>query len=265
MSYERELKAATAAAHTAGRYIRFHSGRIAQEAVRDKGRHDLVTAADEEAQEAIIEVLQRHCPAYEILAEESGADKGAHVPEGRRWIIDPIDGTTNFTHAVPPYAVSIALQDREELVLGVVLDVSRGELFTAVRGGGVYVNGTPARVSATAPLEQALLTTGFPYREFAHIDQYLAVFRQFMQKAQGIRRPGSAAIDLAYVACGRFDGFFETGLYPWDIAAGIVLIEEGGGRVTNYWGEGDILFDKHILASNGHIHEEMEALLRAEF
>ena len=265
MAYEKELQAATGAARAAARLIRFHAGRIEEQAVRDKGRHDVVTAVDEEAQHTIIDVLSSHCPGYDILAEESGADQGEEAADGRRWIIDPIDGTTNFTRGVPPYAVSIALQDREQLVLGVVLDVAGDELFTAVRGEGLFVDGAPSRVSATPKLEDALLTTGFPYREFVHIDAYLQVFRQFMRDARGIRRPGSASVDLAYVACGRFDGFFETGLYSWDVAAGIVLIEEGGGRVTNYAGNGNPLFDKHVLATNGRIHEEMSSVLAPVF
>ncbi len=263
--YNDELEAAIEAAGAAAKLIRYRAGRVAAEAIGDKGRHDLVTEVDKEAQRIIIEVLDGHFPGYDVMAEEAGADEGVRVPDGKRWIIDPIDGTTNFTHGVSPYSVSIGLQDREELVAGVVLDVASGELFTAIRGGGVFVNGVPAQVSSTPVLAEALLTTGFPYREFAHIDEYLSAFRELMKAARGIRRPGSASIDLAWVACGRFDGFFETGLYAWDVAAGIVLIGEAGGRVTGYDGSSDPLFKKHVLATNGRIHEEMQGILTTAF
>jgi myo-inositol-1(or 4)-monophosphatase len=257
-SYHKERDAAVEAARAAARLIRARAGRLGHGAVRDKGVHDLVTEVDEEAQRLIIEILKDAFPDYGVLAEE-GADDGvpATAGDGHRWIIDPIDGTTNFTHGVPPYAVSIALQHGEEMVVGVVLNAAHEELFTAIRGRGAYANGARIRVSETEKLDRSLLTTGFPYRAFGHVDAYLELLRYLFQAARGIRRPGVASIDLAYVACGRFDGFFETGLNPWDIAAGLLLVEEAGGRVTDYKGAGNPSFTHQVLATNGHIHGAM--------
>jgi len=259
--YGRELRAAIAAAHEAGALIRSRAGRAG--AVRHKGVHDLVTATDEEAQRLILERLAEACPGYDVLAEEGPADAFDATPGRPRWIVDPVDGTTNFAHGCPPYCVSIGMQDASgELVLGVVYEVALDELFAAVRGHGLTVNGRPAGVSATNRLADALVTTGFPFREFAYVDAYLAVLRRFMEATRGVRRPGSAAADLAYVACGRFDAFFEGGLAPWDVAAGIVLVREGGGRVTGLTDGEDPLFGGQLLASNGAVHEAALVLTR---
>lgn len=250
------MEAAREAAHV----IRAHAGRLQRGDVRTKGLHDLVTDVDVEAERVVVAALQEAFPDFEILAEE-GTRGPSGASGGYRWIIDPIDGTTNFTRGVPPYAVSIALQHGEEIVAGVVLDVARGELFTAVRGGGLYVDGVRARVSQTPVLEESLVTTGFPYRSVDHLSAYLEVLGDFMRGSRGVRRPGSASVDLAYVACGRFDGFFETGLQAWDVAAGLLLVEEGGGRVTDFRGAPNPVFAGQLLASNGRVHAEMQALL----
>jgi myo-inositol-1(or 4)-monophosphatase len=255
--YSAELLAATKAARSAAAIIQERAGRLEPAAIRSKGTHDLVTDVDEAAQREILAVLQDAFPSYGVLAEE-GDDHIADASESAgRWIVDPIDGTTNFTHGVAPYAVSIALEVRGELVVGVVLDVSRDELFTAQRGGGLFVDGRPAAVSSTSTLDSALITTGFPYRAFERIDAYLSALRNLMQSTRGLRRPGSASIDLAYVASGRFDAFFETHLSPWDVAAGIVLVREGGGLVTGFDDGIEPLTGVEILASNGRIHELM--------
>ncbi len=258
---ERARDAAVAAAWQAARVIRMHAGRIDEDDVHEKGRHDLVTRADEEAQRLITGALAGAFPAFDVLAEEGRHEDPAAVTEGYRWIIDPIDGTTNFTRGVPPYAVSIALQRGAEVVVGVVLDVAREELFTAVRGGGAFRNGARLVVSHTRALGSSLLTTGFPYRAFDHVESYLEVLRRAMHAARGLRRPGAASVDLAYVACGRFDGFFETGLNAWDVAAGALLVEEAGGRVTDYHGAPNPLFARQILASNGLLHAALLDLL----
>lgn len=251
--YQPELDAAIAAAREAGAYIRSRVGRV--ENVRAKGVHDLVTEVDEAAERLIIERLGAAFPAYVTLAEESAPDLVEATSASPRWIIDPIDGTTNFTHGLAPFCVSIALQDGPDLVLGVVYEVGADELFAAVRGRGLTLNGEPAGVSATADLEDSLITTGFPFRAFGYLDAYLGVMRRFMLGTRGIRRPGSAAADLAYVACGRFDAFFEAGLAPWDVAAGIVLVREGGGRVSGLVPEADPLAIGQIAATNGVLHE----------
>jgi myo-inositol-1(or 4)-monophosphatase len=258
--YPSARDAAVEAALRAASLIQHYAGRIRVEDVRDKGSHDLVTDIDERAQQLIVEVLDDHCPGFDVLAEESGAHVGAEHADGYRWIIDPIDGTTNFTRGIPPYAVSIALQHEAEIVVGVVLDVSRGELFTAVRGGGLFVNGAAARVSRTSTLEESVVTTGFPFRSLDYVDEYLAVMRGFMERSHGVRRPGSAAVDLAYVAAGRFDAFFELDLMPWDMAAGMLLVEEAGGTVSDFAGKPFPLFRRQTIASNGMLHEAMLAV-----
>ena len=254
--YQHELDIATEAARTAGAHILKHVGQAND--VREKGIHDLVTEVDEAAQRIILDILNSAFPDYDTLAEEdtSAADlraTRAHA-DRPRWIIDPVDGTTNFTHGVPPFCVSIALQDGPDLVLGVVYELSADELFAAVRGRGLTLNGAPVGVSETEALADSLVTTGFPFREYWYIDAYLATIKQFMLSTRGIRRPGSAAADLAYVACGRFDVFFEAGLAPWDVAAGIVLVREGGGRVTALVEDIEPLFSGQLAATNGRLH-----------
>ncbi len=258
--YQHELDAAIAAARKAGAFVRTRIGRAG--AIQEKGLHDLVTETDEASQRLILDVLAEACPDIEALAEEGASEAEQRDDYGRpRWIIDPIDGTTNFTHGVAPFCISIALHDGEDLVLGVVYEVTADELFAAVRGRGLTLNGEPVGVSSTEDLEYSLITTGFPFRLFWYAETYLAVLHQFMLATRGIRRPGSAAADLAYVACGRFDGYFEAGIAPWDVAAGIVLVREGGGRVTTLGGaKRGMLFGGQILATNGHLHQAMRAL-----
>lgn len=256
--YEHARDVAVQVAWQAARLIRSHAGRLQESEVQEKGTHDLVTDIDESSQALIIRALHDAFPDHAMLAEEGADEAEAHAPaEGYRWIIDPIDGTTNFTRGVPPYAVSIALQHASNIVVGVVLEVAHGELFTAVRGQGTYRNGERVHASRRRTLDRSLVVTGFPYRSFGHIDKYLGVLRHFMQSSRGVRRLGAASVDLAYVACGRFDGFFETGLHAWDVAAGMLLVEEAGGRVTDYRDESNPLFRKQILASNGLVHDAM--------
>lgn len=239
----------------AGQIVRYYAGRVT---VREKGHNELVTQADEEVQRFLAEQIRRHFPEHAILAEEDLAEtQQDRTGAPFRWIIDPIDGTTNFTHGVPPYGISLALQHEGQTVVGIVYDVPHDELFTAVRGGGLYVNGVRARVSQTETLREALITTGFPYREMAHLDAYLEALGRVIRATQGVRRPGAASVDLAWIACGRFDGFFETGLSPWDVAAGILLVEEGGGRVTDFHGRSNPIFARQLLATNGRLHERL--------
>ena len=260
---ERTLNAAVSAALEAGALIRSRAGRVEAGTIEDKGINDLVTEVDTAAQELIVSALTDRFPDFGVLAEEDAATHDRGFPDsGFRWIVDPIDGTTNFAHGVPPYAVSIALEHRSGVVTGVVYDVSRDELFTAVRGGGLRVNGRRAVVSQTGALADSLVTTGFPYRSFGHVDSYMIVLRTLMEGTRGVRRPGSASVDLAYVACGGFDAFFESGLMPWDVAAGCLLVTEAGGRVSAFDGAGDAVFGRQILASNDHVHAEMMEALR---
>lgn len=264
MTLEHARDVAAAAALAAGRLIRQHAGRLGGDAQREKGTHDLVTEIDVAAQDIITAHLLAAFPDHEILAEEgdAGADpRGQPIADGYRWVIDPIDGTTNFIHGMTPYCVSIGLQHRAEMVVGVIYEVSHGEMFTGVRGGGAYLNGARIEASEVGDLGSALVTTGFPYRAFEHVESYLEVFAAFMEQSQGVRRPGSSAYDLACLAAGRFDGFFETGLSPWDVAAGVLLVEEAGGRVSDYRGGEFPVYEYQMLASNGRVHDAMLALV----
>jgi myo-inositol-1(or 4)-monophosphatase len=249
------LGGAVRAARRGAEVIREHAGRL--DDVRAKGINDFVTATDEAAQAAIVETLRDAAPDDEVIAEE-GADLDAHADTatGRRWIVDPLDGTTNFMQQVPPYAVSVALQEGDVIVVGVVLDVTHDELFTAVAGHGLRLNGSPVGVTPTSDFADAFIATGFPYRRFEHTEQYLAVLETVIRNTRGVRRHGAASVDLARLACGRFDGFFETGLRPWDVAAGTLLVREGGGRVTDYRDRGGLtpLFDQQVCATNGPLH-----------
>jgi len=213
-----------------------------------KGVHDLVSYVDKESEKRIIAALQIVLPESGFIAEEGTCSKRG---ERFNWVIDPLDGTTNYIQGVPIYAVSIGLLDGDELVLGVVYEVGRQECFYAWKEGGAYLNNQPIRVSTRNDMNNALLATGFPYSDFSRMDEYLELLKWTMTNARGVRRLGSAATDLAYVACGRFDAFWEYDLKPWDVAAGAVIVKEAGGVVTDYKGGNDYLFGKEIVASNG--------------
>lgn len=259
------LVVALQAAKDAADIIRVAASDLSTVEVMHKGKNDLVTQVDRAAQDAIIGVLTSEFPTHAVLAEEQeglGArETMEHTDAAVRWIVDPLDGTTNFTRGLPPYAVSIGLEVRGEPVLGVIVNIPGDEWFAGYRGGGVTLNGTPVSVSKTAQIEDSLLTTGFPYREFDNVDRYLRSLRGVMEKACGLRRPGSAAVDLAYVACGRFDGFFETGLMPWDVAAGAALVLEAGGSVSSIVGSRNPLFASEIVATNGLIQSSLRQLV----
>lgn len=255
------LAVAVRAAREGASVIRAQAGDMRD--VRTKQTNDFVTATDEAAQAAILDVL-RDGTDHDVLAEEGAEEASVSAEiEGTRWIVDPIDGTTNFMRGVPPYAVSIALQDGDAIVVGVVLDVPHDELFTAVADHGLQVDGAPAHRGSASTLEDAFVATGFPYRRFAHTEVYLDVLESVIRSTQGVRRHGSAAIDLARLACGRFDAFFETGLRPWDVAAGTLLVREGGGRVTDYRGRDGLapVFDQQVCASNARVHDALRDIL----
>ena len=207
------------------------------------------------AENAILEILSETYPEHAILAEESG--QSGQTDAEFQWIIDPLDGTTNFIHGFPQYAVSIALAHKGVLTHAVVYDTTRNELYTASKGGGAFLNDKRLRVAKRSRLDDSLIGTGFPYRSFVHIDAYLAIFRDLAQKTAGMRRPGSAALDLAYVAAGRLDGFWEIGLSPWDMAAGALLITEAGGLVGDLTGEPGYLHSGNMLAGNPKIFAQL--------
>ena len=221
---------------------------------------NLVTEADLRSEEAIIQTIRHAFPGHQILSEEQGMQDTPTNPV--KWIIDPLDGTTNFAHGFPLYNVSIGVEYEGVCVLGVVFDPTRNELFLAQQGKGATLNGTPIHVSVTPKLNEALLVTGFAYDVHTAKDNNLKEFCAFTLRTRGIRRTGTAAIDLCYIACGRFDGFWELQLNPWDTAAGKVIVEEAGGRVTNYAGEPYSIYGQTIIATNGLIHQEIVEVLR---
>ncbi len=232
--------------------------------VSNKGDIDLVTEADLAAEKFIIERIRSYYPRHAILAEESGASDGATAISGEgewRWVIDPLDGTTNYAHGYPCFCVSIGIERAGKMELGVVYDPTRNEMFVAERGQGASLNERRMRVSDVDDLNRAMLCTGFPYN-VRERSNFARDFTNFTMQAQAVRRDGSAALDLAYVACGRFDGFWEDGLNPWDVAAGVLLIEEAGGRVTDYQGARLDIYTPKVLASNGLVHEAMMRVLR---
>jgi myo-inositol-1(or 4)-monophosphatase len=225
--------------------------------VTAKQQSDFVTEVDRAAEVAIIEVLREAYPQHGILAEESGATAGKGAGADYQWIIDPLDGTTNFIHGFPQYAVSIALTHKQQLQQAVVYDPNRNELFTASKGAGAFLNDRRIRVSKRTRLQESLLGTGFPYRAFDHVDTYLAIFRELTQKTAGLRRPGAASLDLAYVAAGRLDAFFEFGLAPWDTAAGSLLILEAGGLVGDLAGETNYLATGNVVAGTPKVFAQL--------
>ncbi|MCK6406809.1 MAG: inositol monophosphatase [Rhodocyclaceae bacterium] len=245
------LNIAIKAARRAGQIINRASLDVDLLKVTAKRQSDFVTEVDKAAEAAIIEVLREAYPNYGILAEESGATAGKQADY--QWIIDPLDGTTNFIHGLPQYAVSIALAHNGQLVQAVVFDPERNELFTASKGRGAFLNERRIRVSKRTRLDEALIGTGFPYRCFDHVDTYLALFKELTQKTAGLRRPGAASLDLSWVACGRLDGFWEFGLSPWDMAAGALIITEAGGLVSDLAGESAYLESGNLVAGSPKI------------
>lgn len=229
--------------------------------VTEKKHNDFVTDVDQAAEAAIIEVLHKAYPDHAFLAEESGASANLHDENEYVWIIDPLDGTTNFIHGFPQYAVSIALQHRGQITQALVYDPTRNELFTATKGAGAYLNDKRIRVTKRDKLADSLIGTGFAFRGGDDIETYIKMFRIMTEKSAGLRRPGAAALDLAYVACGRLDGFFEKGLKPWDMAAGALLVTESGGIVGNLRGESDYLHQAECIAANPKIFAQMVPLL----
>lgn len=250
------LTIAIKAARRAGGVINRAARNLDVLAVREKAVNDFVTEVDKESEQAIIRTLLEAYPKHSILAEESGASNTETKSE-YQWIIDPLDGTTNFLHGFPQYAVSIALSHRGVVTQAVIYDPGKNDLFTATRGAGAYLNDTRIRVSKRQQLKSAMVGTGFPFKEHKHIDAYLAMLRDLMQNTSAVRRAGSAALDLAYVAAGRLDAFWEIGLAPWDIAAGALLITEAGGVVSDLEGKGEYLKSGNIAGGNLVLHEAL--------
>lgn len=252
------LETAQILAREAGEHIRQSASQLRQ--VDYKGRADMVTDVDRRAEEIILDGIRRGYPDHAVLAEESGE---IEAQSDYRWVVDPLDGTTNFVHGYPFYCVSIAVQYRRETVAAAVFDPTMGELFSALKGGGARLNGKPVSVSPTSDLSKGLLATGFPYQIGYHWQHSMTLFEVFYRNCHGVRRDGAAALDLCYVAAGRFDGFWEYELQPWDVAAGLLIVQEAGGKTTDFVDNASGIFDRQVLASNGRIHDQMLQMMRS--
>ena len=255
------LNIAIKASRAAGAIINRGALDIDKLQVGSKGPNDFVTEVDRAAESAIIDTLLEAYPDHGILAEESGRTRGNKTSEFL-WIIDPLDGTTNFVHGLPVYAVSIALAHRGQVQQAVVYDPARNDLFFASRGRGAFLNDRRLRVSKRTRLADSLIGTGFPFRKGDNFKRYLKMFEEVMQSCAGVRRPGAAALDLCYVAAGWYDGFFETGLSPWDIAAGSLMITEAGGLIGNFTGEADYLHQREVVAGTPKVYGQLVQMLK---
>ncbi|MBM2841792.1 MAG: Inositol-1-monophosphatase [Bacteroidetes bacterium] len=258
------LHIAIEAAKEAGKFLKYSVGKVKSVEMKKGEERNLVSEIDKGSEAKIISIIKRHYPNHAILAEESGtaASGGSGTASDYKWVIDPLDGTTNFLHGLPVFCVTIGVEYKGEIVAGVVYDPNLDELFTAEKGSGAYCNGKRLKVSQTSGLIHSLLVTGFPYDIAKNPDNAVGHFVNFLMEGQAVRRLGSAALDLSYVASGRFDGFWEVNLNPWDIAAGLLLVQEAGGKVTDFSGAPSSIYNRQLLASNGIIHDAMLDVLK---
>jgi myo-inositol-1(or 4)-monophosphatase len=245
-----------------GIFIKDQREKFSANNVEIKGKNDFVSYVDKTAEKLIVERLSTLLPEAGFIAEEGTSTKKG---EEYNWIIDPLDGTTNFIHGVPCFAISIALMRDSKLVLGVIHELNLDECFYAWEGSKAYLNGKEITTSKTATLESALLATGFPYYDYNRMDEYMELFKYFMKNTRGLRRLGSAATDLAYVACGRFEGFYEYSLQPWDVAAGAFIVQQAGGKVSDFKGGEDYIFGKEIIAGNSPCFNEFVEVVKTYF
>ncbi|MGQ9560086.1 MAG: inositol monophosphatase family protein [Candidatus Oleimicrobiaceae bacterium] len=255
-------RAAAEVAKIGATTLQMYFGQTTMAHATAKRPFDFVSAADQASEQAMTEFILTHFPDDSIYAEEHSRQEAG---KGNRWIIDPLDGTTNFLHGYPMFSVSVAVERAGEIVAGAVIDPLREELFLAERGRGAYLNGAPIHVSSISEPSRCLLATGFPFRAKKLLEPYLRTFAALFAQVSGIRRAGSAALDLAYVACGRCEGFWELGLSPWDIAAGELLIQEAGGQVTDFAGAPSAVWKGNVIASNGRIHPLMLEVVTTVF
>lgn len=244
---------------SAGGYIRDEALNIKKSGIEEKDRNQLVTHVDREVERRLIGDLSKLLPTAGFIVEE---DSDVKKKEEFNWVIDPLDGTTNYVHGIPVFSISVALMQKQEIIIGVVYEVNQHECFYTWKDSPSYLNRNIIKVSDTESINQSLLATGFPYYDYSQLDEYMDLFRQLMKLTRGIRRIGSAAIDLAYVACGRFDGFFEYGLNSWDVAAGSLLVKNAGGVVTDFNGGEEYLFSKRIIASNVKIYNRFSEIVQ---
>jgi len=245
-----------------GNYIKVESLKLRSTDVEVKGIHNFVTYVDKTSEKMIVKALQKLIPEAGYIVEENTIDKKSNA---YNWIIDPLDGTTNFIHGVPCYCISIALMKEQELVLGVIYEINQNECFYAWKGSSAFLNGIKINVTKSAQLKDSLLATGFPYYDYQHLDGYMDFFKYLMIESRGVRRLGSAAVDLAYVACGRFDGFYEYSLNPWDVAAGAFIVQQAGGKVCDFKGGDNYVFGQEIVAANPYVIDSILVNLQRFF
>ncbi|MCD6367302.1 MAG: inositol monophosphatase [Bacteroidales bacterium] len=258
MNLEKIVTAANELIRETGNFLRNEITKVRAADIEKKQVHDFVTYVDKTSEKQLVEGLARILPEAGFLTEEKTT---AQTDKPLRWIIDPLDGTTNYIHGLPPYSISVALAKDNKLIAGIIYEVTHNELFYGWKNGGAFLNGNPIHVSSTKKVFDSFLATGFPFKDYKYLDNYMKTLSYFMENSQGLRRLGSAAVDLAYVACGRFDGFYEYSLQPWDIATGAFLVEEAGGKVTDFTGSNNFLFGEEIIAANPLIFEELQATI----
>lgn len=250
MNYEEICKEVIKIAKETGRYLREEKNKFSRDKIESKGLHDFVSYVDKQSEKELVIKLSKLIPEAGFIAEEGTSTK---TGDTYNWIIDPLDGTTNFIHNIYPFAISIALKENDNIVIGVIYEIGLDEMFYAWKNGKAYLNETEIHVSETSKLKDCFIATGFPYYDFERIDGFMESMKYFMENTPGLRRLGSAATDLAYVACGRFDAFYEYSLSPWDVAAGAFIVQQAGGKVSDFSGGNTYLFGKEILASNASI------------
>jgi myo-inositol-1(or 4)-monophosphatase len=253
MKLEWTIRQAINLVKSIGLYIKTESHKFSSSDIEEKGFHDLVSYVDKEAERRLVEELGKIIPGSGFIAEENPTLSRS---ENFNWIIDPLDGTTNFLHGIPVFSVSVALMYKEQLVAGIVYEINRDECFYAWKDSPAYLNDQKISVSSTTSFEKALVATGFPYHDYSRLPSYLDLFSELMKTTRGIRRLGSAAVDLAYIACGRFDIFFEYSLNPWDVAAGAFIVQQAGGTVSDFQNKNNFLFGREIIATNSHMHQQ---------
>jgi len=259
MQYKEICISAMEVVKTAAAYVREQHENRKELAIEEKGRQNFVTEVDKKAEEILVSGLSELLPEAGFIAEEGTSNKKG---EKYNWVIDPVDGTTNFIHGVFPFAISVGLTEYNEVVAGIVYEFGLNEFFYAWKGGGAWLNGSPIRISQAPRIEQSLIATGFPYTNFTYLEQFMHSMEYFMKNSHGLRRLGSAATDIAYVSCGRYDGFYEYGLNPWDVAAGMLLVREAGGMVSDFAGQSNPLFGEHIVCSNEKIFNEFQSVIQ---
>lgn len=262
MQLEQIAKQVIEIAKQAGDFIRQERKTFNSDKIEYKGLNDLVSYVDKTAEGIIVTGLEKVLPDAGFITEEQTK---THIADRYNWIIDPLDGTTNFIHGVPSYSVSIALKEYNELVLGVVYEINLDECFYAWKGSPAYLNGTEIKVSQTPAVADSLIATGFPYYDFGKQQQYINLFTYLMKNCHGLRRLGSAAVDLVYTACGRFDAFYEYNLNAWDVAAGIVIVRQAGGQVVNFNGGDEVLDTRELISTNGRITDELVKVVQEQF